>query len=229
MKYLKLTILFCLSALIFTSCEDDDKERQAQVARALKQNDSILKKINNNWRFDIPTPTPKVQERIASWNEWQQFRNEMNVKPAANISAYKQKVKSMATRADQLKNNIPPFFDKPAVRSRISVLITKTKSLYTYINISVIPEKKVVSLINEITKETTSLQNQLNEIIVFSEIPTDVREEEMLKELDTTWHTNPDIMNQAPQGQQQLVKPNIIKPHPSFKRLEKPVKLKPAN
>ena len=217
--------------MLCLSCQDDGTQRQAEIIRAQKANDSILNILSRNWQFNVPPATPKVQERIASWNEWQQFKNELNEKPTGSISAYRTKVKTLALRVDQLKNNIPPFFDKPAVRSRISVLITKIKSLYTYINITVVPEKKVITLIDEITKETASLQNQLNEIVLFSEIPVETREKEMLKALDTTWHTNPDVMNPQSPGQTEpkSLKPNQLRPAPSFQRLNKPVKPKTSN
>lgn len=226
MKYLKITILFCIASMLCLSCQDDSTQRQAEIVRAQKANDSILKILSRNWQFNVPPATPKVQERIASWNEWQQFKNELNEKPTGSISAYRTKVKTLALRVDQLKNNIPPFFDKPAVRSRISVLITKIKSLYTYINITVVPEKKVITLIDEITKETASLQNQLNEIVLFSEIPVETREKEMLKALDTTWHTNPDVMKEQSQPNSANKAPKRI--NPQFQRL-KPLKPTPVN
>lgn len=198
MKYLKITILFCLSLAIF-SCGDDDKQRLAETQRAMKQNDSILKILNNNWKFNIAPPSEKVQPKIQGWNEWQQFKAELDEKPNGSIETYRQKVKTLSAKADLLRNNIPEFFDKPQVRSRIAVLITKIKSLYTYINISVINDKKVISLINEITVETNSLQNQMDELVRFSEIPKELGEEQMLRALDTVRHANPDMAPQ-PQG-----------------------------
>jgi hypothetical protein len=96
----------------------------------------------------------------------------------------------------QLKNNIPPFFDKPQVRSRIGVLITKVKSLYTYININPIPEKKVMGLLNEVSGDITSFQNQLDELVRISEVPKEIGEEEMLRALDTVRRANPDFKAQ---------------------------------
>jgi hypothetical protein len=197
MKYLKLIILCCFSALLF-SCKDDETQRRAENIKAQKLNDSILKVISENWRFNVAPVNDKVAAHLAGWNEWQQFNAELMQKPTGSITAYRQKTKNLVAKADQLKANIPQFFDKPQVRSRIGVLITKIKSLYTYINIDVIPEKKVVSLINEITHETTSLQNQMNELIILSEIPKEVGEDEMLRALDTVRMANPDAQPMPP-------------------------------
>lgn len=186
-------MLSCFSILFF-SCKDDEQQRQAATLKAEKQNDSILKVISSNWNFNVPPVTPKVASQIGSWNEWAQFNSELSQKPTGSINAYKQKAKNLVNKADLLKNNIPPFFNKPQVRSRIGVLITKIKSLYTYINIDVIPDKKVISIIKEVTHEMTSLQNQFDELIRFSEIPKEFGEEEMIKALDTVRRANPDAI-----------------------------------
>lgn len=212
MKYLKLIMLCCFSAVLF-SCKDDDAQRRAETIRTEKQNDSILKVISENWRFNVPPVTDKVAAQLSGWNEWQQFSSELMQKPTGSLTAYRQKAKNLVVKTEQLKTNIPGFFDKPQVRSRISVLDTKVKSLYTYINVAVIPDKKVVALIKEITHETTSLQNQMNELIIISEIPKEAGEEEMLKALDTVRMANPDLQPQpsSTPGQPQM-KSVIMRP-----------------
>ena len=200
MKYLKLIILFCFTAG-FISCNEDDRQREILAVKTEKQNDSILNVISSNWKFNIPPVSSKAEAKLSGWNEWRQFKAELAEKPKGSLSAYRQKVKTIANKADQLNENIPDFFNKPQVRSRIGVLRTKVRSLYTYTNISVIPDKKVVGLINEITKETTSLQNQFNEIVVLSEVPKEMGEQEMLRALDTVRMANPDMMQQQEQEQ----------------------------
>ena len=216
MKYFKIVLFLSLS-LTLLSCEDDEKQRIAETQRTQKQNDSILKVISAHWKFDVPAPTAGVAQRISTWNEWEQFNNELRQKPTGNaINAYLQKTKTLVTKADLLKNNIPVFFDKPQVRARMGVLITKIKSLYTYINIETIPDKKVITLITEVTHEMTALQNQFDEIVRISEIPKEQGEQEMLKALDTVRMANPDAMfppapqTSAPQGNL----PKVRRGHP---------------
>jgi hypothetical protein len=211
MKYLKLIMLCCFSVLLF-SCKDDESQRRAETVRTQKQNDSILKVISENWRFNVPPVTGKVAAQLAGWNEWQQFSNELMQKPTGSLTAYRQKAKNLVAKAEQLKSNIPAFFDKPQIRSRISVLDTKVKSLYTFINVAVIPDKKVVTLIKEITHETTSLQNQMNELIIISEIPKEAGEEEMLRALDTVRMANPDMQPQPASSTQPQMKSVIMQP-----------------
>jgi hypothetical protein len=197
MKYLKLIMLCCFSVLLF-SCKDDEAQRQAETIRTAKQNDSILKVIRENWRFNVPPVSPKVAERIAGWNEWQQFINELMQKPVGSLNAYREKTKNLVTKTELLKTNLPEFFNKPQVRSRISVLDTRMKSLATYINLDIIPDKKVVKIIGEVTHEITSLQNQMDELIILKEVPKEMGEDEMIKALDTVRMANPDALPQPP-------------------------------
>ncbi|RZJ60888.1 MAG: hypothetical protein EOO45_23915 [Flavobacterium sp.] len=205
MKYLNIAFLLFLSAALL-SCDDDDKARRAETIRTQKQNDSILQIISKNWKFDVPPLAPKVEERVGSWKEWKQFSDELAQKPTGSLRAYKQKSKNLVGKADALRNNIPPFFSKPQVYSRIGVIITKIKSLYTYINLDIIPDKKVTSLIEDVTRETTSLQTQLDELVRISEIPKEEGEEQMLRSLDTVRMANPET---APQPEQS---PQVIRP-----------------
>lgn len=179
-------------SILFLSCNDDDRVRQAEVLKAQKYNDSIVKIIGSRWKFDIPQVTPKVQPRIADWQEWQNFMRELQDKPKNSIDAFKAKADNLADKSDQLQNNIPEVFNKPQVKSRIGVLTTKVKSLYTYINLNVAQDKKVVALIGEIATEVNSIQNQFDEIIRFSEIKREFGEEEMLRALDTVRMANPE-------------------------------------
>lgn len=196
MKYLKFIILLCLPALML-SCNDDEQVRAAEALRAQKYNDSILTIINKNWKFNIPPVTPKVKAKIDGWNEWQQFKAELADKPTGSLNAYRGKVKAIAEKAEELNKTIPPFFNQPQMRSRLGVLMTKVRSLYTYIDLTVVQEKKVIQYINEISKETTSIQNQMDEMVRFSEIPMEKGEEELLMALDTVRMANPDMIPEA--------------------------------
>lgn len=196
MRYLSTALLFILAAALF-SCTDEEKERQAETVRSAKYNDSIFKIISSNWKFDVPPLSQRVAPRISTWNEWRQFKAELAQKPTGTINAYRQKTRDLAHNADNLKNNIPSFFNKPQVRSRMGVLSTKIRSLYTYISLDVIQDKKVLALIKETSRELTSLQDQMDEMVRISEIPKEFGEEEMLRALDTTRMANPDIQNKT--------------------------------
>lgn len=191
MKYLKIITFSCL-ALLVLSCKDDEQLRIAETQRTEKMNDSILKVLTRSWHFDVPPPTPKVAQRISGWNEWEQFNNELHQKPTGTLEAFKRKAKVMVTKASVLRDNIPAFFNKPQVRARLDVVVTNIQMMYTYMDLETIPDKKIISLIGNVTSELTATQNQFDEIIRISEIPKEQGEEEMLRALDTTRLANPD-------------------------------------
>ena len=197
MRYFKI-LAMCFLCLAF-SCKDDERLRIIETQRTEKQNDSILKQISAGWHFNVPPLSSRVAPQLANWNEWRQFTAELAQKPSGGLGAYRQKAKNLVNKADQLRVNIPPFFNKPQVRSRIGVVITKVKSLYTYTNLEMIPDKKVAAIIGEVTREVASLQNQFDEIVRFNEIPKEIGEEEMLRALDTVRMANPEAQPyQAP-------------------------------
>lgn len=190
-------VTYCIAAaltILLISCGEEDKVRQADTIKYQKNNDSLLKILSNHWRFNVPQMAPKTAAQTENWNEWQQFREELSQRPTGSLTAYRRKTQNLVAKAEQLRSNIPQFFDKPQVRSRISVIIIKIKSLSTYINLDVVQDKKVTALIGEITRETVSLQGQLDELIRISEIPKEAGEEEMLRALDTVRMANPDAI-----------------------------------
>lgn len=230
MNYLRLFIVLCIG-MILSSCNDDDEKRMQETLKAEKQTDSILKIISGNWKFDVPPAAPKVLAEVSGWNEWQQFTNELSDTPTGTIGAYKQKTKNLVNKADKLRENIPALFDKPQVRSRIGVIITKIKSLYTYINLDVVQQDKAVMLISEITNETISLQKQFDEIIRLKEVPRESGEEQMLRALDTMRMADPDRLPDAvktkPSNTRNTTGTGNISNTSTVKRARLPLKKKP--
>lgn len=78
------------------------------------------------------------------------------------------------------------MYDKPEVKSRIAVIVTKINSLNLYINLKNIPDQKIIKLIPEINQEIQSLQLQFAEIDAKNRIKMEDGEEDMIRMLDTT-------------------------------------------
>ncbi len=227
---MKCTLFIITAFLSFTllSCQDDEKQRLAEAKKTEQRNDSILKVVGSNWHFDVPPPTKKVKDQIDDWSQWQQFTNELSQKPTGTLTAYKQKAENLINKVAEVKTTIPPLFDEPQVRGRLTVLDTKIKSLYTYMTLDVVQCDKVLLLIGEITEETVALHKQFDEIIHISEIPKEIGEEQMLRARDTTRMANPDNIPQpsitpsvkdaepastdVPNRQRQPFKTNKLKP-----------------
>lgn len=189
--------LLLLASLLLFSCNDKD-ERMVDSDKAAKHNDSVFAIINQNWKFNVPPVTAKVQSQIGGWHNWRMFNQELQQKPKNSLTAFRLKAKNLSVKAGVISNGIPRRFNTPAVKSRISTLNTKIKSLEMYLDLEYIPTKKVIPIIQDISTEITSIQNQMNEIIVKSEIPKEEGETIMLQALDTTRHARREVQDPKP-------------------------------
>jgi len=177
---------FLFLFFFFVSCNDNAEKREAENLKDAQKKELIFETINKGWNFSIPTLTPSSQEAINNWNEWRLFLNEIELKPKSSIGAFQKKSKALSKRVMDLNMNIPPTFNKPEVRSRISVLVTKVNSINLFINLNDIPDQKVVALVSEVNLELISLTQQMDEIIRKNAIPKEEGESDMIRMLDTS-------------------------------------------
>jgi hypothetical protein len=184
MKY-KIS-LFLLFVFVLNSCQNQDEKRLAENAKEAKKKEKIFDNINKSWTF-IDEPINEVSEqKVSSWNEWRDFLKEIGDKPRKTIGAFQKKSTAISKKAMALNNNIPAEFNIPAIKSRISILITKVKMMDLFIHLNTIPDEKVTFLIGEINKELVSLERQMDKVIERSKIPKEEGEEDFLRMLDTT-------------------------------------------
>lgn len=177
-----LIVLF----FIILSCKNDDKQHYVETQRDLKKKEIIFANINKSWVFNSIPSNPTAQNLTTNWTEWRIFLDEISRKPKSTILAFQQKAKNLSQKAADLRLNIPAAFKNPALKSRISVLLTKVNMLELYINLSKIPDNKVIELITQINIEINALQLQMNEITVKSEIKVEEGEEDLIRMMDTT-------------------------------------------
>lgn len=174
--------------LIFTlqSCQNENEKRLAENAKEAKKKEKIFNNINKAWIF-IDEPINEVSEQnIKTWTEWRDFIKEIGDKPRKTIGAFQKKSAAISKKAMALETSIPNEFNQPAIKSRISVLITKVKMMDLFIHLNQIPDDKVAFLIGDINKELVSLERQMDKIVERSKVPKEQGEEDFLKMLDTT-------------------------------------------
>ena len=184
MKLYYSFILF--SILILVSCNDNAERREIENLKDAEKKEVIFKTINKGWNFSNPSVSPSVQATVNTWSEWRSFLNELNLKPKSSIGAFQKKAKTLSKKVMELNTNIPYTFNKPEIKSRISVLTTKINSINLFINLDDIPAQKVVTLVSEVNEELVSLTQQMEEIIRKSAIPIEEGESDMIRMLDTT-------------------------------------------
>ena len=95
-------------------------------------------------------------------------------------------IKKLSENVAKLTTTIPSAYNKPEIKSRISVLKTKINALDLYIHLDEIPTNKIILVIKETNIELASLQAQFDEIVRKTTIPKEEGELDMIRMLDTT-------------------------------------------
>lgn len=176
-----LTLFFVLN-----SCKNENEIRIVDTKRDAQKKEVIFSNINKGWNFNA-TPINSVSQANKSiWKEWREFLSELEQKPKKTIGAFQKKSAELSNKAMALNNNIPFDFDKPQIKARIAILITKVKMLDLYIHLKDIPDQKVVDLIPEINTQLVTLQNQMDKIVQKSKIPLEEGESELLQMIRDT-------------------------------------------
>jgi hypothetical protein len=135
--------------------------------------------------FNTQPANAASQSLSVSWTAWRVLLNELSQKPKSTIGAFRSKAKTLSLKARDLNTNIPAQFDRPEIKSRIAVLLTKINALNLFINVADIPDQKVIATISDINTELSALQMQMGEIVRRSQIPKEEGEADMIRMLDT--------------------------------------------
>ncbi len=180
------SIYLLFFALLIVSCKNDESLLIIEQQKEAQKKEVVFNSINRGWLFEISQIEPTTQSKIQNWVEWRNFLTEINQKPKSSISAFQKKATILSKKAMDLEFNIPIEFDKPQMKTRITVLITKIKSLDLYIHLQQIPAQKVIKLVGEINTEIDFLQLQMEEIVKRSQIPLEEGEQDLIMMKDTT-------------------------------------------
>ena len=140
----KLLYVFGLLILLASCNQENNQMRLAENAKDAKKKKVIFENIRKGWGFYDEPINEATEETIKTWNELRLFMQELHQKPKKTIGAFQQKSDAIAKKAMALSNNIPEMFNKPQIKSRIQVLITKVRLMDMYIHLDNIPDKKAL-------------------------------------------------------------------------------------
>jgi hypothetical protein len=183
---MKLKFLYLFSLVfVLNSCKNDTEKRLVETQKDAKKKELIFENINKAWVFNANPINATSQANTLSWNEWRIFLAELDQKPKKTIGAFQKKSTELSKKAMALNDFIPTEFNKPQIKARISILITKVRMLDLYIHLNDIPDQNVLVLVGEINTELASLQNEMDKIVQKSKIPLEEGESDLLKMLDT--------------------------------------------
>lgn len=192
-------ILSCFLCLVvfFVSCQDKNENRLAESKKEIAKKEIIFATIEKAWIFYDEPINETTEESIKTWSELRLFLAELSKKPKKTIGAFQQKAAAISKAAMNLNNNIPLQFDKPQIKSRIAVVITKVRMMDLYIHLDRIPTEKVTKLIPEINKELATLQREMDKTVEKSKIPEEEGEADLKRMLDESRaipNTNPEVI-----------------------------------
>ena len=192
-------ILSCFLCLVvfFISCQDNNENRLAESKKEIAKKEIIFATIDKAWVFYDEPINETTEESIKTWSELRLFLAELSKKPKKTIGAFQQKAAAISKAAMNLNNNIPLQFDKPQIKSRIAVVITKVRMMDLYIHLDRIPTEKVAKLISEINKELATLQREMDKTVEKSKIPLEEGEADLKRMLDESRaipNTNPEVI-----------------------------------
>ena len=199
MKF-KYIYVFLLIFGLF-SCKNENEKRQVESIKDIKKKELIFAIIDKAWVFNAKPINETSRSSALAWKELREFLSELDQKPKKTIGAFQKKSAELSKKVLALNNQIPLEFNKPQIKARIAILITKVRMLDLYIHLSDIPEQKVIALIPEINIQLVALQNQMDKIVQKSKIPLEEGESDLIKMLDSA--------RAIPNSPQMPIDPNI--------------------
>lgn len=199
MKF-KYIYVFLLILGLF-SCKNENEKRQVESIKDIKKKELIFSIIDKAWVFNAKPINETSRSSALAWKELREFLSELDQKPKKTIGAFQKKSAELSKKVLALNNQIPSEFNKPQIKARIAILITKVRMLDLYIHLSDIPEQKVIALIPEINIQLVALQNQMDKIVQKSKIPLEEGESDLIKMLDSA--------RAIPNSPQMPIDPNI--------------------
>ena len=177
--------ILLFTALFFISCKEDDADTAVARLKESKKKEVVFAAISNNWNFAVPALQPQSQALVQDWAVWRLFLTELKEKPKNSIGAFQKKAKTLSQLADSVNKTIPERLQRPAIKSRLVVLLTHIRSLDLYVNLQNIPTEKAIVAISEINSALGSFQMQLDEIVRKTQIPVESGESDLIRILDT--------------------------------------------
>ncbi len=190
---------FICFAVLFFSCKDDNSAQLLSQQKDSQKKEVIFQTISKNWKFTIPDLQPESQKLVSGWVAWRLFMAELKQSPKSSIGAFQKKAKTLTKFADSLNKTIPVKLQKPAIKSRIVVLMTQVRNLDLYLNLQNIPSDKAIYAMSEINLGLASLQLQLDEMVRRTQIPTEIGEPDLIRIQDTA-RAIPDVPSNANQN-----------------------------
>lgn len=176
----RIFFLFLMMIALFTACKEEVKQK-----KIIHNTDSSYIKIVEKWVINTQKINGLARTYTQNWNEYGLLQNELSQKPLPTLGSIKQKGTSIAQKTEKLLTTIPAFFNNQDTRSRILVLLSKTKMLETQVKVDYLNPKKIALYTQEIEVAFGLFQKQMERQIAKSQIQFEEGELEMRQQIKT--------------------------------------------
>ncbi|MHC5353152.1 hypothetical protein ACYSNX_03020 [Myroides sp. LJL115] len=154
-----LIVLFCLTAF---SCQQKDNSQQKLNESVMQHNDSVFAFLETNWHFQVKQNSQELQTILDDWKIWQEFAQELAIKPVTSIGAYQNKIKVLDNKLSSLSYlKYPEALDTPDIKARVTVLSTSIKNLNMFLQLNPIDIDKVQQSLDQVNENLDILLSQM--------------------------------------------------------------------
>lgn len=191
-KGIFLTLQILLTCLLLFSCQEKDKMQQSLKDRALLHQDSVFNFLEDSWHFTLKQPSSELNQILEQWKIWQEFTQELEIKPVTSIRAFQNQIKVIDNKLQSLIYlKYPEQLDTADIKARITVLSTSLKNLNMFLHLQHIEIDKIQYALDQVNENLdilmTQMQNNLSKPTLHT--PNSTSDVELL--LDTVRRANP--------------------------------------
>ncbi|MHC5201009.1 hypothetical protein [Myroides sp. LJL119] len=191
-KGIFLTLQLLFVCLVLGSCEDQDKIQQELKQKALQHNDSIFNFLQANWNFKIEQNNSELNQILQEWKIWEEFSQELAIKPVTSIGAYQNKIKILDNKLQSLTYlKYPEPLNSPDIKARITTLLSSIKDLNMFLHLNPVDIKNLDSAISKVDKDLSVLMDQMQKNLSRPSIKEYLSDQDLQNLFDTVRRANP--------------------------------------
>src|SRR5690606_2729530 len=150
MKY-----LFIILILSMVACQK--KAEAVNESESLVFQDSMVRSIHSHWKFSVVVVNPQINEKIATWEDWRNYTNELSITPHASLDNLMRKANLLVEKSAAVKKKIPETYYIHDTNSLLALMETNIKSLDMMLELDPLNVIVIYNLLTTIQKYTYSI------------------------------------------------------------------------
>ena len=155
---------FSLLVSLFLVMACNFKSDPSTVATTDEEKDSqgITSKDIENLKYTEYVLGTEAKEAVLNWQRYQELMTQTEFLKQADFSFFESKTEEMKTFIKELKTDIPPSVESPAIKERLIALETKLLKLHSGLKLSNMKKAETLNNIKELLVTISNLHLQIN-------------------------------------------------------------------